>query len=505
VANYLDQFAPPEADAPSDAPARQLSPEEFLGQFEPPAPVPVVPPPPTPVSAITDEGPGRNTAIALGGGALATPLAIRVGNAIAGNYDPAKEDVMATRAALAKAGLKTRVGDLTGLPEQAKSAGFSPLWRAVENFTENYVPFSGAAGTIADQADALKKLTTKDGDIGGKSIDAVRNAWATREAGVDALYKTLDQMKQTGAVVPDKTVQGLIAFGQQYGPDKLAAIPDKYTAARLLTLAGYPDKAAAVLSHLPPDEIAQRLTDAHAQTAGMSFSDYRELQKAIGKTIGDFSGDLGKPSPPEQAAFKRIYANSYQDLEPFAAQNADNSAFMDAFKKAQEAHKETRGFYEDNNFLRKVVNGGYDLNGVQFLKDFTNPANYQKVSPLAPYVSAADTLAFAAPHVADRAADELLRGMTREPASNMHFGRYVAPLLEAGAANALPGIYGGMPAVIAVNPALTAGLTAAQVAGSRFANSSSLAPRVWAAKSGLGTIKGALQQIFGVASKARVP
>jgi hypothetical protein len=418
---------------------------------------------------------------ALGGYGLASG-ATRAANAVLGNWDPAKAGAMAMRERLAEAGIPTRIGDLTGLPGPAKEAGFSPAWRGLENFTQNYIPFSGASGVVEDQANALKNATTSGGDVGDKTIAAIQNAWQARENAVDQLYKDLDSTKTVGTVSPDSTMRGLKNFVKQYGPSKLASIPDKPVAAKLLMLAGYPDKAAAQLSHWSDRAAATYINNTLAQMQqGMSFEQFRDLQKSIGQVIGHFSGDIGKPTPPEQGAMKGIYARMYGDLNNFGLQNQTNSDFMNKFKQAQNEFKATQNFYDNNPFLRNVVKGNYDTQGIKLLQDFTNPANYQKVSPLASYVQPQDYAAFFGPQIADRGTDQLVRTLTKEPTQKLPWSKIGELAGAITASNAMPSIYGGWGEAAHVHPGAIAAALLGQTLAGRAINSTSVAPRLWGA------------------------
>lgn len=511
MADNLSEFDAPGAQVG----ARELSPDEFLKQFdapEPPKPAaqpavaktsPAVPP--AEGEDLTQLWKQKDPVAGLGAAALATGAyagisgLTRTLNALRGKWDPDKARQMQTYEAMRDAGIPTRIGDLTGNTESARSIGQNPRWRSLENFTENYIPLSGADSMLDKQVEGLRPVVGEGSVVGDKTMDAMKRAWKNRESQVDQLWKDMDligQQSNLTNLIPDETVTQLQNFVRTYGPQKLASIPNKETAATLLTLAGYPEEAASAIGHLTPNQIKYRLNRANNMAGGTSFSAFRDLQKAIGQTIGSFAGMPGAPVPPEQSAFKAIYAATHRDLDNFGG-DPSNTKFMEAYDAARQAAKDTHDFYDDNNFLRKVIAGRYDMTGPQFLRDFTNPSNAAKVSPLAPYVDPADVMSFQAPLVADRATKRLVGEALREPGNKHLIPKALTGALELGAATG-PGLYGAWSPHASVIPAL--GMLAGQTAAANALNSR-VAPRLWGASNPIGLDPVAESPVLGVLKK----
>lgn len=326
-----------------------------------------------------DAGTRTGNALKAGtGAAIGEGAAKLVGkgvNAVRGNWqDPAKQQLAAAADA---AGVRLSAGDLG-----------SGTARTVEDLLSK-VPFTGRQGALQNQGTQLSTMLQaqaaklapngiktgayQEGHEGHLLADNILDQYATKKAANNVAWKALDiylnAMPAIPKVKPSNLALQLGPFMNKYGR-QITGMTNEDAARKLAAMAADPKAAAA---------------------GGVSFTDLRDMQDALGQLVGQATkqAKTGNVSGDLSGAVQQLYKSAQQDVENWGQSVSNKNAF-NLFRAANTDFKTNVLPYRQTPVIKDLVqnsipdttNGGwleYGVDPSMLMKSIIKPGQGQLV------------------------------------------------------------------------------------------------------------------------------
>lgn len=229
-------------------------------------------------------------------------------------------------------------------------------FRAMENVGEHAPVLSHRSGEVDKQAGQLYEALFGQGNKIVQGIKAADKELANRSK---QLWEPIYQIPAKTGVRPVDIAAEMRNLYSKYG-----------------------DKIFNQIENLPlRGKLYGLATTPQSKLGSISFREYRDLQQALGRVVGDFkeaaiNGNLSKEMAGDVS---KAYAGMAKDLRRWG-QHGGNMKQYDAYVAANETFKRDFLPWEKNLVVRRALRGDYENGGEEaLLRDVLAPINRSKV------------------------------------------------------------------------------------------------------------------------------